>query len=110
MGEPWVEFERGTGIDHEHVCARIYLGLGIVLELWSQEVASERRWEIEEVSFDPTDTAGPIRLTPSASFGAGKLRDSELIAWLRREWTLEVEREAKHDAMLRGQAVLDVRA
>jgi hypothetical protein len=109
MNDPWVEFERGRDKDHEHVCARIYLGLGIVLELWSEEVAAERRWEIEELTLDPADSGPPVYLDTR---GSGKLmiRDSELVAFVRREWTLEVEREAKRDAMLRGQVVLDVRA
>lgn len=108
MSEPWIEFERGRGVDHEHVCARVYLGLGMVLELWSEEVAAERRWEIEELTFDPADARRPITLRPHRS--EAKMGDSELIAWVRREWTLEVEREAKRDAMLRGQVTLDVGA
>lgn len=106
MNEPWVEFDRGGGRDHEHVCARVYLGLGIVLELWSEEVAAERRWEIEEVAFDPVDGGQPITLTPPRRMTT--LRDSELIAFVRREWNLEVGREAKREAARAGQEALDV--
>lgn len=105
--EPWIEFERGSGGDHEHVCARVYLGLGIVLELWSDEVAAERRWEVEEIALDPADDGPVVRLSPART---AKIMDCELVAFVRREWTLEVEREAKRDAAARGQAVLDVGA
>ena len=107
MIEPYVEFERGMGKDHEHVCARVFLPLGIVLELWSEEVRSERRWEIEEVTLDPTDGRGDISLTLTPGRRM-KLLDCELVAFVRREWDLEVARERRREAAAVGQEALHV--
>lgn len=109
MGEPMINFERGSGGDREHVCATVYLPLGVTLELWSDEPVAERRWDLEEVQLDPTDDRPPVRLTALRGTPT-KLGESELMAFVRREWDREVGLEAARAAAARGQESLDVHA
>lgn len=105
--EPLINFERGSGADHEHVCATIYLPLGMTLTLWSDEVKGCRDWDLDEVELHPGDgeTRPAINLMQRWGKNA-RISESELISFVRREWDREVAREAKQAAG--AQEVLDV--